>query len=333
MRGIRRVLTVRRVKIGRCAMRRFALGVLALAAVAIYGAINLAQATPRVRTTITAGTAGSARGSSGPGRIPRVVAHRSQAAWYVGGSSAGTRVDFRLSPSGQWVRDFHFGSPALPCASDSGDTLAVGDGNFPLVGIRVSDGRFRGRLSSEESTPSNPYGGANATVSGRFIDQRHVTGTATTQDRGCDRTKALTFTATRVRSLPASPMRGRRYAGQTRSGAVGFLVSRSGRHLTGFRFTKVSFRCKDSDGGSVLTLTHSYPTAGLAQNREGVFTGILSSRLTARRRPTGTRVQVSVLFLSSRETTGTVRLLAGGRRLGRRCTAYEMLPLRAALTQ
>jgi hypothetical protein len=40
---------------------------------------------------------------------------RSQAAWYVGSTSADTRIDFRLSPSGQWVRGFRFGSPTISC--------------------------------------------------------------------------------------------------------------------------------------------------------------------------------------------------------------------------
>jgi hypothetical protein len=313
-------------------MRKFALEVIALAAVAACGAISFAEATSRVPTSARPITVDRANGSLGSGRIARFVARRSQGAWYVGSTSAGTRVDFRLSPSGQWVRDVHFGSPALPCANHSGSTFVLGDGNFPLVGLRVSDGRFHGVFSSEESTPDNPYGGVGATVSGRFIDQRHVTGTATTQDRACDRTEALTFTATRVRSLPARPTRGQRYVGQTGDGTVGFVVSRLGRHVTAFRFTGVGFLCEPTTGVSTVTMTHSYPAAGLAQNRGGVFTGTLSSRLTESGRPAGTRVRVSVLFLSSREATGTAHLLAGGRRFGKRCTAYATLPWRAVLT-
>ncbi len=96
--------------------------------------------------------------------------------------------------------------------------------------------------------------------------------------------------------------------------------------MTAFRFAAVDTGCKNTDKGFTLTLAHSYPAAGLRQDRDGVFVGVLSSRVTAGGRPAGTRVRVSVLFLSPRQATGTVRLLGG-------TCDHETLPFRAALTK
>jgi hypothetical protein len=245
------------------------------------------------------------------------------AAWYVGLTSAGTRVDFRVSPSGLWVPDFHFGSPPRTCALSGSSMEPLVDGNFPLVGLRVSAGTFHGQLQAQDETPSTPDQPV-ADISGRFVNASQVMGTVVGRSRSCDTAVALTFTAKRVGALPARPVSGGRYAGRTvRGSSVRFQVSRSGRRVVAFRFAPIVTYRRDNGVSARLSLAHSYPAAGLARNRAGVFTGTLSSRLI-RGRPAGTRVQVSVLFLSSREATGTVRLL-GPR------SQYETLPWRATL--
>ena len=323
-------------------MRKHLVGVVALAIVAVYGATSVGQSKPHgIASTRTIANE-RAGGDLGSERLVPAVVHRSQAAWYKGSTSAGTRIDFRLSSSGLWVRDFHFGSPPIICAPGSGPAGSVPDGNFPLIGLRVSKGTFRGQLHPEDDTPQTPDQ-PFAEVSGRFIDQPHVTGTLAGGSRSCGSYVPLSFTATRVRSLPARPVRGGGYAGQilrrTASKTappfnVRFMVSRSGRRVTAFRIARIYTYCKENDTSFVFTLAHSYPAAGLGQNRDGVFSGVLSSRVTAGGRPAGTRVLVSVLFLSSREASGTVRLLAGGMptRPGGTCTAHETLTWRAALT-
>jgi hypothetical protein len=99
-----------------------------------------------------------------------------------------------------------------------------------------------------------------------------------------------------------------------------------------FRFGAVESYCLDSDTTFLLNTTHSYPTAGLRQNRDGVFVGTLSCRLTARGRPAGTRVRVSVLFLSPTEATGTLHVLGGAGANEPICSSEETLPFRATLT-
>ena len=300
-----------------------------VAALAVNGAMGLAQTTPRATTSARPIMIQRAGGDLGSGTAVRAVVRRSQAAWYVGSTSAKTRIDFRRAPSGLWVRDFHFGSPVLTCAAVVGGSMGgrLEDGNFPLVGLRVTRATFHGQLQPQDSTPSNPYSsGPSPVVSGRFIDQRHVTGTVVGESRSCDSSMPLTFTATRVRALPARPVPGGRYAGRTvRGSGVQFQVSRSAKRVTAFRFARV-ITASHCDTSFVLTPSHSYPAIGLSQNRDGEFAGSLSSRLTTGGRPAGTRVQVSVLFLSSREATGTVRLL------GRTCT-YETLPFGATRTR
>lgn len=105
--------------------------------------------------------------------------------------------------------------------------------------------------------------------------------------------------------------------------------------MTGLRIGRAYTYCKLNDTSSWLTMRHSYPTAGLSQNPDGELRGVLSSRLTARGRPAGIRVMVDVLFLSSHEATGTVRLLPGAATRGNRgrCSGYETLPWRAVLTR
>jgi hypothetical protein len=75
----------------------------------------------------------------GDGRAVLSSRQVNNAAWYVGTTSAGTQIDFRMSPSGGWVRDFHFGRPPL---TRSGAAVGgrVPDGNFPLRGLQVSQG-------------------------------------------------------------------------------------------------------------------------------------------------------------------------------------------------
>jgi hypothetical protein len=312
-------------------MRKYVVGIVVLVVVAAYGTTSIAQPTPRATTSASPVTVERAGGDPGMERIVRAVVRRSHAAWYVGLTSAGTRIDFRLSRSGLWVRDFHFGTPPLPCAGSDSQTT-VGDGNFPLTGLRVTHGTFAGKLHPQAYTPSAPEGyQLEAFVSGRFIDQRHVTGILTGgETRSCAVSAKLTFTATRVRLLPGRPAQGGRYAGQTawKETDVRFLVSRSRSRVTAFRMTRVESWCMQNKTHSLrqtwFTLTHSYPVAGIGQNRDGEFVGILSSRRTPSGRPAGIRVLVSVLFLGSREATGTARLLL-------RTYRCETLPWRAAL--
>jgi len=307
--------------------------VAALVVLAVCGA-TLARSTlgaARSAGAIASESAGDLLRSGGFGVA---VASAGQAAWYVGWTSAGTRIDFQLSASGRWVRDFDFGSPTFPCATAVGPpvVLPVDDGNFPLIGLGVHDGTFQGDLHPEEYTPDAPEGyQQGATVTGRFIDEQHVTGTITGwTERDACAPDSLTFTATRFGSLPARPVSGGRYAGQAVSGAsVGFTVSRSGRRVIAFRIGgPLDSWCMQGgnlNSVALLSLDHSYPAAGLAQNRDGEFAGILSSGLTPRGRPAGTRMQVSVLFLNPLEATGTVRLL------DQTCARYETWPWRATL--
>ncbi|HEX8976079.1 MAG TPA: hypothetical protein VF781_06155 [Solirubrobacteraceae bacterium] len=255
------------------------------------------------------------------------------AAWYVGVTSAGTRIDFRTSPSGAWVRDFHFGSPELTRHGPVGEPMP--DGNFPLVGLPIVHGAFAGDLEAADATPSN----ADAVVvmvSGHFDTPRQVTGTLQAADRGGG-FDPLTFTATRAGALPALPTRGGRYfETPPGSASLSFQVSRSGRRVMALRIGSTLSECKYSDAMATFMLTRSYPAAGLRQGPDGSFSGVLSSRLTARGRPAGTRVRVTILFLSPTEATGTLRLLGGGAvqnngSAGRMC-GYETLPFRATIS-
>lgn len=294
-------------------MSKYLVGIVVLVVLGVCGATSYGQSAPTVRA----------------------AARRSHAAWYVGSTSAGTRMDFRLSPSGLWVRDFDFGSPLVTCSANPAVGGLLADGSFPLSGLRIRHGTFRGNVHPADSTPSDPPNyQAGGFVFGSFIDQRHVTGTVTPQpERSCYGVmEPLTFTATRVRSLPSPPTKGGRYAGQILGRSVSrttdplnvrFRVSGSGRQVTAFRIARIYTDCK-SGPVTRFRLAHSYPAAGVSQNRVGVFTGTLVSRLTPSGRPAGIRVRVSVLFLSAREATGTVRLLSRG-------CAWETLAWRAAL--
>jgi hypothetical protein len=281
-----------------------------------------------VRAAHAVATAPVAAGHRG-GRARQSSAHVNHAAWYVGTTSAGTRIDFRLSPSAGRVRAFHFGSPALTCPDGVVTGLTMGDGNFPLRGLRIRHQTFSGVLQTADYTPSNADS-PSVRVSGSFIDQQRVTGTLREETRGDCGYAPLTFTATRAGSLPARPTQGRGYSGLTVRGTrVWFRVSRSGRRVTAFRIATVRSDCKYSDGHDIFMLAKSHPAAGLRQDRDGVFGGVVSSRVTARGHPAGTRVRVSVLFLSPTEATGTVRPVK--RTFGGRC-GYETLPFRATLT-
>jgi hypothetical protein len=204
----------------------------------------------------------------------------------------------------------------------------MGDGSFPLSGLRVSRQTFSGVLQAEDYTPNNADS-PSVRVSGSFRNQQQVTGTLHEETRGDCGYAPFTFTATRAGSLPARPTKGRGYSGLTVHGTrVGFRVSRSGRRVTAFRLATFRSACKYSNGYDSFMLAKSHPAAGLRQDRDGVFGGVLSSRVTARGHPAGTRVRVSVLFLSSTEATGTVRPVK--RTVGARC-GYETLPFRATL--
>jgi hypothetical protein len=256
--------------------------------------------------------------------------HVNHSAWFVGRSSSGARIDFRLSPSGHYVRDFHFGGASAACVPDgpwdtSPFVLGLVDGPFPLLGLRVSGGSFSGVVHALDDTPNTPDQDI-VRVAGQFggRGQRRVEGTLAAASRSCGSTQELTFTATRVRRLPARPAAGRRYTATLRGGRMGFAVSRSRRRVTAFRFSAAPTWCKDTGQGFPLILRHSFRVAGIAANRDGVFTGALSSAVTRRGRPSGTRVHVSVLFLSRGLATGTVRLA------DRRCR-HETLTWRATL--
>jgi hypothetical protein len=134
------------------------------------------SATPRVGSDV------------GSRRTVRAVVRGGHAAWYVGSTSAGTPVNFRLSPSGLWVRDVRFGAPAPTCAP-------LVDGNFPLGGLPVTNQAFSGQRFAFDETPDAADQRLVA-VSGRFIDGQHVTGTVQSLTRGCG-SELLTFTATR----------------------------------------------------------------------------------------------------------------------------------------
>jgi len=278
---------------------------------------------------------GGATSFGQPAPATPAVVRDGQAAWYVGTTSAGTRIDFRTSQSGGWVRDFHFGSPALTCPDGSPGGATMPDGNFPLSGLPISHGGFSGSVQAEDFTPNNADP-MLVSVNGRFIDQQQTTGTLQALTRGDCGFQPLTFTATRVRSLPARPTRGQSYSGLMVHGSrVRFTVSHSGRRVLGVRFAAVDSYCLDSDTIFMLRMTHSYPLAGLHQNRDGVFTGVLSSRLTARGRPAGTRVRVSILFLSPSEATGMVHIIGGAKAIGfangNPCSHHDTLPFRATL--
>jgi hypothetical protein len=250
----------------------------------------------------------------------------------VGTTSAGTRIDFRTSPDGLRVHDFHFGSPLLTCPDGSVDDARMPDGNFPLPGLSidgVEQGSFSGILQAEDFTPDNADPSL-ASVTGRFVDPQHVTGTVQELSRGDCGYDPLTFTATRAGSLPATPARGRRYSGLTVDGTrIWFRVSRSGQRVSGFRIARITLDSFCTPQSKEITLARSYPAAGLPPDRNGAFSGVLSSRVTAHGRQAGNRVRVSVLFLSRTEATGTFRLLDP--RVGRPCH-YEMMPFRANLT-
>jgi hypothetical protein len=204
----------------------------------------------------------------------------------------------------------------------------MGDGSFPLSGLRVSRQTFSGVLQAEDYTPNNADS-PSVRVSGSFINQQQVTGTLHEETRGDCGYEPFTFTATRAGSLPARPTKGRRYSGLTvHATRVWFRVSHSGRRVTAFRIATIRSDCKYSNGYQIFMLAKSYPAAGLRQDRDGVFGGVLSSRFTARGQPAGTRVRVSVLFLSPTEATGTVRPVK--RTFGGTC-GYETLPFRATL--
>lgn len=271
------------------------------------------------------------------GQAQQSSAQVNHAAWYVGTTSAGTRIDFRTSPSGERVRDFHFGSPALTCPDGTVPGATLTDGNFPLSGLRVSHQAFSGVLQAEDFSPANADSPV-VRVSGNFIKQQQVTGTLLEETRGDCGFTAFAFTATRVRSLPAHPTATSRYSGLTvRGSRVRFTVSRSGRRVVAFRFAAVDSYCLDRDTVFMLRMAHSYPATGLRQNRDGVFVGVLSSRLSTRGRPAGTRVRVSVLFLSRSEATGTVHVIGGAKILRfaheKPCSSQEVLPFRATLTK
>jgi hypothetical protein len=321
-------------------MRKSTVGIVALTGLAVYGGSSLAQSTPRVTAGAGPITVHQIPGHAASVSTRRAVVRRSHAAWYVGSTSAGTRIDFRLSSSGEWARDFHFGSPPLICSLSGEQVDTLSDGNFPLTGLRVRHGRFNGHLHPEDATPNTPDQ-PFASVSGHFADQQHVLGTLMGGSRSCDSSDPLTFTATKVDSLPARPVGAGHYAaqifGRNVSGRVShlrFAVSRSTRRVTGFSIGRVYTYCKPNDTSSWLTMRHSYPAAGLSQKRDGEFHGVLFSRLTASGRPAGIRVMIDVLFLSSHEATGTVRLLQGAATRGNRgrCSGYETLPWRAVLT-
>lgn len=251
----------------------------------------------------------SAAGAGAPSR---------RASLYAGMTSAGTPMDFQLSASGHWVRSFHFGSPVLACSTDSASGV-VGDGNFPLRGLRVKNGSFAGRLLPHADSPSDPAPYQSvALVRGRFNADRHqVSGTVTTDIYGCSgQVQSLTFIAKRVRALPARPTRGGSYTGvipgraDSPSGlAFSFKVSRSGRRVVALRIGHGFAYCLASGLSHRFALARSYPLAGLPQDAAGAFAGTFASRLTARGRAAGTRVRVSMVFLSAQEATGTFRLL------------------------
>jgi hypothetical protein len=271
------------------------------------------------------------------GRARQSSAQVNHAAWYMGTTSAGTRIDFRTSPSGERVRDFHFGSPALTCPDGTVPGATLPDGNFPLSGLRVSQQAFSGVLQAEDFSPANADS-PSVRVSGSFLNQRQVTGMLHEETRGDCGFTPFTFTATRVRSLPARPTTASGFSGLTvRGSRVRFTVSRSGRRVVAFRFAAVDSYCLDRDTVFMLRMAHSYPAVGLRQNRDGVFVGVLSSRLSARGHPAGTRVRVSVLFLSPREATGTVHVIGGAKILRfpheKPCSSQETLPFRATLTR
>jgi hypothetical protein len=100
--------------------------------------------------------------------------------------------------------------------------------------------------------------------------------------------------------------------------------------------TRIDFRTSPS-GAWVrdFHLVHSYPAAGLRQNGDGVFVGMLSSRLTDRGRPAGIRVHVSVLFLSPSEATGAGHVVSGAKAVRfaseKSCSSQETLPFRPEL--
>jgi hypothetical protein len=235
------------------------------------------------------------------------------------------------------VRDFHFGSPALTCPDGTVTGQTLPDGNFPLSGLRVSQQTFSGVLQAEDYTPNNADS-PSVRVSGSFVNEQQVTGTLHEETRGDCGFTPFTFTATRVASLPARPTAGHGYSGLTvRGSRVRFRVSRSGRRVMAFRFAAVDSYCLGRNTVFMLRMAHSYPAAGLRQNRDGFFVGALSSRLTARGRSAGTRVRVSVLFLSPSEATGTVHVVGGAKILyfahEKPCSSQETLPFRATLTK
>lgn len=285
-----------------------------------------------VLAALTASLTEAPRGDAAGATVARVGG---VAAWYVGSTSAGTRIDFRLSPSGRSVRDFHFGSPPLTCPGGVPSGATMGDGNFPLRGLAVKRHALSGVVQAEGAFPANADS-PGVRVSGTFVGPQRVTGTLQEVTRGDCGYQPLTFAAIRVRSLPARPTAGREYSGVTVRGTrVSFTVSRSGRRVSAFRFAAVKSYCLGLDTIFRLRMTHSYPAAGLPQDRDGVFAGTLSSRLTAGGRPAGIRVRVSVLFLSPREATGTVHVIGGATAVSfgneGPCPAQETLPFRATL--
>jgi hypothetical protein len=125
------------------------------------------------------------------------------------------------------------------------------DGNFLLAGLRVREGSFDGMLEEMDDTPNTPDQ-MGVWVRGRFSgQQRHASGTIQAGSRSCDSYQQLSFTARRVRSLPARPVNGRQYAGRTvRGSAIGFRISRSGRRLIGFRVAPVATSCTIATSGA-----------------------------------------------------------------------------------
>lgn len=183
-------------------MRKSAVGIAALAALIVYGATGLAQSTPRVTVGAGSMTVQQTVGQAGSVSTVRAGVRRSHAAWYVGSTSAGTRIDFRLSSSGEWVRDFHFGSPPLICSLFGQQVDTLTDGNFPLIWLRVRHGHFEGDLHPEDATPNTP-GQPFASVSGHFADQQHVLGTLMGGSRSCDSSDPLTLRPRKwIRCLP-----------------------------------------------------------------------------------------------------------------------------------
>jgi hypothetical protein len=183
-------------------------------------------------------------------------------------------------------------------------------------------------VQAEDNTP-NYADPMVVMVNGRFIDQQQTTGTLGAVTRGDCGYRPLTFTATRARSLPANPVKGRRYPGLTVHGThVWFHVSRSGRRVTAFRIART--RLDSFCTYKVIMLARSDPAAGLRPDRNGVFGGVLSSHVAPGGRQAGDRVHVSVLFLSRTEATGTFHLLD---RSVRHPCRYETVPFRAKLAK